>query len=66
LFSSASFFTIAAIESRTVYPETSALLLYFIASVVIAILAEEYPFSFGSRAYRFITLRAYLFCINVI
>jgi hypothetical protein len=28
-----------------------------IASVVIAILLEEYPFSFGLRAGRFITLR---------
>jgi hypothetical protein len=57
LSSSASLFTIAATEKRAVYPETSGLLLQDIASVVIAILLEEYPFSFGLRADRFITLR---------
>jgi hypothetical protein len=57
LSSSASFFTIAAIQNRIVYPETSELLLYFIASVLIAVSPEEYPCSFGFRAYRFIMLR---------
>jgi len=57
LSSSASFFTIAATENRAVCPESSALLKHDIASVVIAILPEEYPFSSGFMAYRFIAFR---------
>jgi hypothetical protein len=58
LSSSASFFTIAATENRAaVCPETGVLLMHDGASVVIAILPQEYSFSSGFRAYRFITLR---------